>query len=222
MERTKYHRTYHFPWSFPNKDDKVITDLSCFQGKEVWVGIKMDGECTTGYPDGSSHARSLDSRHNFTQDWFRRMLSVLRFDIPENHRFVFENVAYYHSIDYDDLDSFAYLLSVWEGDWRLSYDECKEFAARLDLAMPEELYRGTFDERLLRDIAKNLDTKKHEGYVVTTTDRVHINDINQNIAKFVREGHVQPNADGKEEHWLKRTYPNKLTTTRPVKPYYMG
>jgi len=221
MQRTKYHRTYHLPWSFLKKDDKRLYDLSIFEGKDIAVNVKMDGENTSVYPDGIIHARSLDSQHNYTRDWIKRMASILRFDIPENHRFVFENVNYYHAIEYKELQSYAFLLSIWHGDTRISYDESKEYAALLDLVMPEELYRGPFDAKILESIANTMDLDKNEGYVVTTTEPVHVSDIHNNIAKFVRNNHVQPNQAGEDVHWLKRTYPNALSGTLPIKPSYM-
>lgn len=222
MERRKYHRTYHLHHSFMQNDDKRIPNLDGFQGEDVVILEKLDGECTTMYPDGFIHARSLDSSHNYTRDWVKRMASILRFDIPAGHRLVFENVNYYHSIEYNDLESFAYLLSIWEGDWRLSYDETREYAELMDLAMPKELYRGPFDESLLTQISDSMDLTVSEGYVITVTRKLHIDDIPGRIAKFVRDGHVQPNADGVDQHWLERTYPNKLSSTKPIKPAFMA
>lgn len=49
MKRYKYPRTYHLS-SSPGKtsDDKVISDMSEFEGKEVVVTEKMDGENCLG------------------------------------------------------------------------------------------------------------------------------------------------------------------------------
>lgn len=223
MLRTKYHRTFHFPWSHIHGDDKAFGDLSVFEGKEIVVLEKLDGENTTIYSDGYLHARSLDSAHNMTRDWVKRLASIIQFDIPEGLRFVFENVAYFHSIHYRDLQGFAYLLSIWdENNNRLPYDEMMEYADLLDLPTPKLLYRGTFDEAILRKIANEMDLEKSEGYVVTVTDTVKEKNIQNSIAKFVRNEHCQPNKDGVVEHWLKNTYPNELSTTKPIKPYYMG
>jgi hypothetical protein len=223
MQRTKYHRTYHFHWSHLHGDDKAFGDLSVFQDKEVVALEKLDGENNTIYSDGYLHARSLDSAHNMTRDWIKRLASILHFDIPEGWRFVFENVNYYHSINYRNLEGFAYLLSIWdESNVRLPYDEMMEYATILDLPTPKVLYRGVFDEKILRKIASEMDLDKSEGYVVTVTDAVNESDIQHSIAKFVRNDHCQPNKDGIVEHWIKNTYPNKLSNTLPVRPHYMG
>lgn len=45
MKRYKYPRTSHFVWSKgATSDDKILHDLSNFEGKEVVCSIKMDGE----------------------------------------------------------------------------------------------------------------------------------------------------------------------------------
>lgn len=219
ITRTKYARTYHLPWSHLHADDKRLPSLAPFEGCEIVVLEKLDGENTTIYPDGYLHARSIDSRHNFTRDWAKRMAAVLCHDIPAGHRFVFENVSYCHSIEYTDLESFCYLLSIWNADnYCLSYDDTREYAELLDLAMPQELYRGVFDEALLREMSANMDLERMEGYVIRKVNAFHRDDFQANVAKFVREGHVQPDSD----HWLKNTYPNQLKPGVVVKPYYMG
>lgn len=219
MNRTKYSRTYHLNWSHLHSDDKRLPSTDPFMGQEIVVLEKLDGENTTMYSDGYLHARSLDSRHNYTRDWAKKMASILCHDIPQGYRFVFENMAYYHSIEYNDLESFCYLLSIWDQDnVCLSYDDTLEYAELLDLAMPKELYRGIFDESILRELSSTMDLKTMEGYVIRRTCAFHQDDFQAHVAKFVREGHVQQDS----EHWLKSTYPNKLSTTKKIKPFYMA
>lgn len=161
----KYPSTLHLPWSQEvAKDDKFIPTLAPFKGREVWVGEKMDGESSSAYHGGYTHARSLDSAHNKTRDWFKSMVQGIAYDIPPQWRFVFENVAYFHSIHYTQLPSFALLLSIWdEHNVRLSFDDICMWAEMLDLAMPPVLYRGPFDEDVLRDLANTMDLSAHEG-----------------------------------------------------------
>ena len=58
-EYVKYPRTYHAPWSNPSSEDKVLKSIERFEGQEVVVLEKMDGENFSGYRD-HAHARSLD------------------------------------------------------------------------------------------------------------------------------------------------------------------
>ena len=228
-ERYKYPRTYHFPWSSPHSDDKLIRDLSLFNGMEIVVTEKLDGESTSCYRD-YMHARSVSSAHNFTRDWAKKMQSILSPDIPEGYVFSFENVAYVHSIEYNSLESFCYLLNIWdEKGVCLHYDEVCQWADILDLAQPQEFYRGPYDEKILRKLSKELNLEKIEGYVMRNVEPFHRDDFEKNVGKFVRTGHVQPNHVSENgetteevEHWLKHTYPNQLADPLKVKPAFMA
>lgn len=223
--RIKHPSTPHLPWSKEVAgDDKKITTLAPFAGREIWVSEKMDGESTTGYYPGVMHARSLDSAHNETRDWIKSMMTGMGYQFPRGWRFVFENVAYYHSINYRSLPSFAYLLMIWnEQNVRLAYDDICEWADKLDLAMPALLYRGIFDEDALKEIVNNMDLTQQEGYVISITDPLPFADFSRLTAKFVRKGHCQPNKEGEAvSHWLKNTYPNELADPTNVKPAFMA
>lgn len=222
--RKKYPRTYHFPWSLGvQSDDKIIKDFSHFVGKIIIVTEKLDGENTTLYPD-YYHARSIDSLFNFTRAWVANMHAGIKYNIPKNMKLVGENMWGKHSIDYPDgvLQGYFYLFSIWEElengeDYCLDYDTMVEYAELLELPMPKVLYRGEFCEKTLRDLAINLDTNTSEGYVVRTVEGFHRKDVDKHLAKWVREGHVQPNSD----HWLKNAVQNgKLSTD--VLPPFMG
>lgn len=220
----KYPRTYHLPWSEGmTSDDKLIpsSKLNNFVGKEVVVTEKMDGECTTLYHD-YMHARSLDSRHNFSRDWVKKMHSVIRFDLPEGWRFVGENLWAEHSIRYEDgvLDGYFYLFAIFDEDGTIiDFDEMMEFAEILDLPVPKVLYRGIYDEKAIKEIADKMDKTKHEGYVMRLKDAIPQNDEGEfmnGVAKFVRSGHVDDNA----EHWLSNIKQNgKLSYN--IKPNFM-
>jgi len=57
----KYPRTWHVPWSEGmNDDDRLLPDMSSFEGRSVLVTEKMDGENTTMYRD-HIHARRVES-----------------------------------------------------------------------------------------------------------------------------------------------------------------
>lgn len=220
MHRKKYPRTYHLPFSLGlQSDDKKIETLDFFKDKEVVVTMKMDGENTTVYPDGFSHARSMDSKTNWTQSIVRQIASVIRYDIPEGHRLCCENLTAKHSIFYPDdyLEGYLYLLSVWKGNECLSWDDTVKLAEKLDLPQPQLLYRGKFDMDKFKELAKKLDTSLEEGFVVRVTDSFSYEDFPKYVTKFVRKGHVQENA----EHWLKTAIPNGQTK-QPCRPYFLS
>ncbi len=223
MKPTKYTRTYHAPWSLGvQSDDKMLKSMNHFIGEEVFVWEKLDGENTSLYSKNSGgilHARSIDSRHNETRDWVKKMHSVLQHDIPDDMKLIGENLFAEHSIRYTGLESYFYLFAIWQkrdnGIFSLSYDNIMDWANLLDLATPKLLYKGIYDEKLLIDLANSLDLNTTEGYVIRKTNEFNILDTDKNIAKFVREGHVQT-----DEHWLKNWKQNGELADI-VKPYFM-
>ena len=216
--KKKYPRTFHLPFSpGVQSDDKVIQDLSSFENEDIVITEKMDGENTTIYFD-HFHARSLDSPYNFTRAWIKRLQAGIGHNIPKGWRLCGENVSYFHSIEYNDLDSFFYLFSVWnEKNECLSWDETIEWAELLDLSMPKTFYRGPFDLQKIKEIAKNINTQTTEGFTIRKTKSFAYDDFSDNLIKWVREGHVTT-----DEHWLKNTYPNKLLNPFQVKPFFMS
>ncbi len=84
--RVKYPRTNHLPWSpGVNDDDRVLKDLSVFEGKRIIVTKKMDGENTTMYSD-HIHARSLDSRGGQDRAYVKQIWAQIAHDIPQDWR----------------------------------------------------------------------------------------------------------------------------------------
>lgn len=216
----KHPKTYHLSFSQSvNSDDKIKKDNSYLIGQEVVVSLKLDGENTSLYTD-YIHARSTDSSSNWTRDVAKKIHSVIKNQIPENWRLVCENLYAKHSIFYPDnyLQGYLYLLFIWdENNNSLHYDDEQEFADLLDLPKPDVLYRGVYDEMVLKNLVKTLDPNLQEGFVVRQVKPFHYNDFANCTAKYVRKGHVQDDS----EHWLKNTYPNGLPQ-QPTKPVFMS
>ncbi len=193
--RTHYPRTPHLPWSpGVGSDDVRAGDLSGLAGREVVVTEKLDGENTTLYADGL-HARSLDSAHHPSRAWVKALQGRMARSIPPGRRVCGENLYARHSIGYEDLASWFYAFSVWDGGRCLDWDETVRFTRRLGVPVPPVLWRGTFDERALR--ALRLDTARQEGYVVRTVEGFGREEFGGRVAKWVRGGHVQTSA-----HWM--------------------
>lgn len=221
QDKFKYPSTPHHP-SSPGvqNDDSVIAakNLKKLEGQDFVLMHKKDGENTSGYPDGSSHARSLDSQSNWTRDIVKAIMAVIRYQIPEGHKLVMENCYAEHSIRYEDgeLDGYLYLLSVWNDRTCLSFDKTVELAEQLDLPMPKILYRGPYYEGVIETYAAQLDTRKVEGMVGRLTRDIHFDEFDQCFIKWVRAGHVQT-----DEHWLKHAKPNGKPKA-PGKPAWLG
>ncbi|MFJ9763896.1 RNA ligase family protein [Streptomyces erythrochromogenes] len=208
--RTHYPRTHHLPWSpGASADDVRAVGSAGLAGREVVVTEKLDGENTTLYADGL-HARSLDSGHHPSRAWVKGLQGRIGPGIPDGWRVCGENLYARHSIPYEDLDSWFYGFSVWDGDHCLDWDRTAGFLRGLGVPTPRVLWRGTFDERALRGL--RLDTARQEGYVVRTAAGFDRADFAGRVAKWVRGGHVQT-----DTHWMyAEVVPNGLGPAAPL------
>ncbi|MCX4524292.1 AAA family ATPase [Streptomyces sp. NBC_01551] len=209
--RTHYPRTAHLPWSpgVGGDDVRAAAGLAGLVGQEVVVTEKLDGENTTLYADGL-HARSLDSGHHPSRAWVKGLQGRIGAGIPAGMRVCGENLYARHSIPYEDLDSWFYGFSVWDGDRCLDWDRTVRFLHGLGVPTPRVLWRGTFDERALRKL--RLDTARQEGYVVRTAAGFGRADFGRCVAKWVRGGHVQT-----DTHWMyAQVVPNGLGRSAPL------
>lgn len=208
MRYVKYPRTPLLPWS-PHKDDDDIriVDCSAFAGEEVVITEKMDGENTTMYRD-RCHARSIDSGHHPSRSWVKGLHSQIAYLIPEGWRLCGENLYARHSIAYDNLPSYFLLFNIWDDqNVCLSWDETEEWAKLLGLHTVPVLYRGPWNESLVRDLFDPyVKQDRTEGIVVRVARSFTFEEFGRVVAKVVREGHVQT-----DEHWMhKEVVPNKL------------
>ncbi|MEU8460954.1 RNA ligase family protein [Streptomyces sp. NPDC029003] len=208
--RTHYPRTAHLPWSpGATPDDVRATGPSALAGREVVVTEKLDGENTTLYADGL-HARSLDSGHHPSRAWVKGLQGRIGAGIPAGVRVCGENLYARHSLAYEELDSWFYGFSVWDGDHCLDWDRTVPFLGRLGIPAPRVLWRGVYDERALRRL--RVDTSRQEGYVVRTVAGFRREDFGRYVAKWVRGGHVRT-----DTHWMYApVVPNGLGPNAPL------
>lgn len=195
----KYPRTYHLPWSEgATSDDKVLHDLSSFEGKEVIVTEKLDGENTSMYSD-HIHARSLDSKHHESRNYVKALWGSRRHHIHDGIRVCGENVFATHSIRYEQLQDYFYAFSVWHNERCMCWDDTLEFLHLFELIHVPVLYRGVWDEKKIKECWTGTSQVggEQEGYVVRVVESFDLNDFSKNVAKFVRKNHVQT-----DDHWM--------------------
>ena len=212
-EKVKYPRTPHLPWSpGATSDDKMLKNIGHFLEMDIVATEKMDGENTTITFD-YTHARSLDSVDHPSRHWLKSMWMKKRFDLPKGLRIHGENLYAKHSIKYEELPSYFIVFAVSEGENFLCWDETVEWCQLLDLHHAPILYRGKFDEKLIKDIysGKSKFGGSQEGYVIRNIKSFPINKFGENVAKFVRTGHVQT-----DQHWMtQKIKVNKLKVDVP-------
>lgn len=200
-DRVKYPRTFHLPNALAaTSDDRVLANADHFVGRNVVVTEKMDGECTSIYPDGSLHARSIDYSPHPTRDRVRALAGRLAGEIPAGWRVCGENVFARHSIGYGQLPSFFLAFSIWRGLTCLSWTETKEWFELLKLTSAPVLYEGIWNEAATNacHTGRSRCGGEQEGYVVRLADEFHMREFSQSVAKMVRPNHVQTH-----DHWMR-------------------
>ena len=220
----KYPRTMNLPWSdTQSRDDVFIQDCSCFEGKQVVITEKLDGENTNlygvsdQYPNGRFHARSQETNHHPSRTWIKQLLAGICFQIPKCDQLCGENLYAHHSIFYTELPSYFFLFNMVRDYVVLSWEEIEYTAESLFLETAPVLYRGLWDEEKVKSIwtgkgnyptfdgpdGKSVDA---EGYVVRLASEFPVTDFHISVAKYVRKNHVQT-----DEHWMtKEVVPNRL------------
>ena len=182
----KYPRTPHLPHSpGVTSDDKIHKDMTFFNGKEVVVTLKMDGENTTIGND-YYHARSLDSNNHPSRNYVKGFAAqVIYGNLPGLWRICGENLFAKHSIYYKDLESYFYAFSIWDSTNKcLSWDDTIEWISLIGLFPVKTIYRGIYNQDLI-DKAFSTYANDHEGYVVRLTSAISYNDFELSFAKFV-------------------------------------
>jgi hypothetical protein len=231
---TKYPRTRSTSWSQSNSSDDVWLkdcagsgkESAWFEGREVVVTEKLDGECTTIYPDGEVHARSLDTSHHPSRSWIKRFAATFAHDIPEGFRICGESVYAYHSIFYTDLPSYFFVYGIYDkANFCIAWDEVEELCKLLGLETVPVIYRGLWDEKKIRELwtgkgrfptyeteaeypkfPEDFKPCEAEGYVVRLVQHFHYLDFRNCVGKMVRANHVKS-----AQNWMQKpVVPNLL------------
>jgi hypothetical protein len=224
-QKRKYPRSFQLPFSQSNSSDDVWwKDCSPFVGKEVVVTSKLDGENSSIYRDGY-HARSLDAAPHPSRTWLKNFIAQFQHEIPSGIRLCGENMYAFHSIFYEGLPSYFFLFGVYNDEYCLSWDEVEEYAALLDLQTVPVLYRGIWDEELVKALPNDVfptyrATAQHpvwpqdftpsppEGYVVRLATKFRYEDFSKSLAKYVAPAFKE---SMRNVHWATaKVVPNRL------------
>jgi hypothetical protein len=204
-DRVKYPRTFHLPWSpGMNRDDRMMENTRIFEGQQVMICEKLDGENTTWYKD-FVHARSLDSDKHPSRTWVKNLWAQHGYEIPDGWRVCGENMYAKHAIHYTNekgnaLSTYFYMFSIWnEKNFALSWDETEEWAELLGLTLVPVFYKGIWDMNVINDLNKKMEQNPGtiEGYVVRLAREYHYSEFRKICGKYVRKNHVQNN----HGHW---------------------
>ena len=197
--RIKYPRTYHFLWS-PGlqNDDRQLPSTEGWDGRQVVITEKMDGEGTTFYRDGL-HARSMEFEPHPSREHIKAIHANIAYEIPENYRVCGENMTAVHSIRYENLPAYFMMFSIWDGLTCLSWEETMEWSAMLGLWTVPVLYWGEYSDGLCQELCKQLNPETQEGLVVRPAASFHYREFPYVVGKYVRKKHVKT-----DQHWMRK------------------
>jgi hypothetical protein len=179
---------------------RTVVDAENFVGYKVTVTEKMDGEIATLYPDGYYHPRSLTHSPHWSRDIVHALIPGILPAMRVNEIFVFENMYARHTIEYNDLGDYLYLLYVVRQGRVVGFKETQKIADRNGLVMPSIIFSG----RLVSTKQLKTLTGYREGYVIRPSETFEYYDIATRTAKYVVTDFIQNG----EEHW---------TTQEPTK-----
>ena len=212
----------HLPWSQENARQQKWLDESdareMFEGREIVIMEKMDGAnaCMT---KENVYARSHSGEpHREEWDYLKKFHSEkYMHKIPENMAIFGEYLYARHSIKYEELPNYFLAFGVYHepsGRW-LSWQKTKKVANLVGVPTApviEKTIIGEKDEWPKHSIVNeypHIEGRKpegtsefgdtREGYVIRNADSFKLDKLTENMAKCVREDHVQT----EELHWRK-------------------
>jgi hypothetical protein len=180
--------------------------------KHVVVTHKLDGECTSMYRDGI-HARSLNSGRHPSRDMVFALHASIKNRIPPRLRLVGENIYAVHSIKYErvpmrSMGFFLFAVFDMKSNTVLGWSQTVNLATLLGLSLVPVIARLEISS--LDDIVEKHDEYYtgqcvylgglQEGYVVRNASPFSTENFSENVFKYVRPNHVQPD----EKHWLSK------------------
>ena len=126
----------------------------------------------------------------------RNLAARVGYELPDGWRLCGENLWAKHSIEYNNLESYFYLFSIWdEKNNCLNWDQTLEWAKLLDIVCVPTIYDGIYNESKIKESFEPY-RKDHEGYVVRLAEQFHYSEFKYSLGKFVRSNHVQTS-----NHW---------------------
>lgn len=210
---TKYPRTYHMPWSpGATSDDKRLPDdwfyAYGWAGSEIVITEKLDGE-NTAFQDGDVYSRShaVPTRSPWSRNLWGDdgLLWKVKDKISTGEIVYGENLYGEHSIHYDKLPAYFFAFALRTDNYWFPWDDVVMMANILEVPTVPVLWRGVIESeqqlrRMISEIMMLPSTygSTKEGVVIRKVDGFDNDDFAKNVAKYVRENHVQT-----DQHWTR-------------------
>lgn len=228
-DRIKYPSTGHLPFS-PEWDDTRadFRSVDPFIDVPLVVTIKMDGSNAMVTRDRVAARNGKHAEHQ-SFDYLKQMHANFAHKIPEHLQIFGEWLFARHSIHYTNgdcdcedsgppLESYFQIFGVYDQRFNLwlSWPAVEEWADTLGFPTVPVVTRTQYDApyelfESLPEIAQSVVDRGHEGITVRTKYPYHYGQFGNRLAKYVRDGHVDPDAD----HWKhKPVMQNELVDNR--------
>jgi hypothetical protein len=205
-----YPKTPHWPESLSvHRGDHYHDNPEWFLGRPVVITEKLDGG-VTGIRSSKVYARS--SEKTASQPWFDYVKSRT---VPKLHS-VSDNLVVWgedlygvHSISYNPLPDSFFLFHILDRDPEFAetpdthndhfwaWDNVKTFARGYELQHVPVLFEGSFTQidQITNWFMENITQPSMygpvcEGFVLRVAEGFAFDSFAQNVAKFVRKGHV--------------------------------
>lgn len=195
MERIKYPRTFHLPFSERAiHDDKILPSLEPFKGQATVITEKYDGENTTIYSDGYVHARSMEHNKHPGRTYVSKVAAQLKGELPEGWRICGENLQARHTIVYENLPDWFLAYSIWDDKNNcLPWVDFCIWCTLLGIHHVRTIKEFfTFDEDEVKKLVEEIRNPGIEGFVIRNRKGFHYNDFSKNVCKFVYKHFVIP------------------------------
>lgn len=168
-----------------------------FEGKEIVVTLKMDGENWSLYKN-YKHPRSLNFIQQESNGWLDNFHNRIKNDIHDNWRICGECLYNKHSIFYNNLRSYFYGICIFdENNIALSWSVTVEYFKLMNIFPVVSIFRGLFNYKHIRHLHDEyFNGDENEGFVIRLKDEIKYDDFSKSFAKYVRENHVKT-----DKHW---------------------
>lgn len=202
----KYPRTYHFKWSEGiTNDDKISNSLDNLIGNDIIITEKLDGSNTAITKNGVYGRSHGDFSKNPWDNKSWEIYHKIKNDLHDGLYIFGEGMYAVHSIEYENLTSFFYILGVRDNNIWIPWSEVEVYSFLLDLPTVPVLFKGVVkSEKELKSIVEDL-SKGHsslggirEGVVCRNASSFHNDDFISNVIKWVRPNHVRT-----DSHWTR-------------------
>lgn len=175
----KYPRTYHLPWSTPDKSDRQMKKIPEFWVEEgVLVTEKVDGQNISMYRD---HIHSRSTSDSKIDSWTKNYWSRFAHNIPLGMRICGDSTAKAHTIEYGEAGFHVH--SIWEHDVCLSVEQTNEWLQLLDIWGTPVLYSGEYEGFLYE--RPDIHQEVEEGYVIRPLGSFRLRNWRNVVGKYV-------------------------------------